>query len=451
MTKMNKAEMRKGSRAVPKNKKVTEASTEQGLDDNKPIIITGVKGMKSTSFRKKFRNMAAYDKWSDSEVAGDFEVQYVMNEATGNVEMCPTACCGEPVTECKCSADCEHCDCHAKNKARMNEADNDEQQKTDRNAKMPPTAAERRAKAGKTSPQSRNAKMPPTAAERRAKKNARMNEDADKYRVVAKSNDDDSTFKSGIQTKAAADVTAAKMKKAKRKDGAKMYNSIKVVTESKKTIREGVLDDMDDDGFMAKRQLYDLAKYAVELHRQIQDTDDLEPWVSAKITKAQDYISTVKHYMEYNAMRGAEDTADQMGAMDMADMDAVEVQVGDVGDVKYATTEDLMADADPYVEEAQTLNGMDVLRMALGRGIISQNQFNDPEEILMGMADGMADMLTHNDVKNSADISMLMKEFVTTAESQLVLLMGPKVDAYYGMTEAKRIYEKMMRGIKGKK
>ena len=36
------------------------------------------------------------------------------------VEMCPEACCGKPVTECKCGPDCEHCDCYAKNKA-MNE------------------------------------------------------------------------------------------------------------------------------------------------------------------------------------------------------------------------------------------------------------------------------------------------------------------------------------------
>ena len=32
------------------------------------------------------------------------------------VEMCPEACCGKPVTECKCGPDCEHCDCYEKNK-----------------------------------------------------------------------------------------------------------------------------------------------------------------------------------------------------------------------------------------------------------------------------------------------------------------------------------------------
>jgi hypothetical protein len=219
--------------------------------------------------------------------------------------------------------------------------------------------------------------------------------------------------------------------------------------ESKKTIKEGVLDDMDDDGFMAKRQLYDLAKYAVELHRMIQDTDNLEPWVQAKITKAADYISTVKHYLEYQGVRGAEGTADQMGADDMADIDDMDAQVVATGEIEPLAP--LMADADPTIVEEETLDGMDILRMAKSRGIISQQQYEDPEPILLDMAQGMADMLTPEDVSGSSDVSILMKEFVATAEAELVLLLGPKVDAYYSMTEAKRIYERMMRNVKGKK
>ena len=42
----------------------------------------------------------------------------IVNE--DKVEMCPDACCGKPITECKCGPDCEHCDCHSKNSA-MNE------------------------------------------------------------------------------------------------------------------------------------------------------------------------------------------------------------------------------------------------------------------------------------------------------------------------------------------
>jgi hypothetical protein len=36
--------------------------------------------------------------------------------AEKKVEMCPKACCGQPVTECKCGPDCKHCDCYEKNK-----------------------------------------------------------------------------------------------------------------------------------------------------------------------------------------------------------------------------------------------------------------------------------------------------------------------------------------------
>ena len=62
---------------------------------------------------------------------------------------------------------------------------------------------------------------------------------------------------------------------------------------------EGVLDATDEDGWMAKKQLYNLSKYSVQLHGMINDTDNLEPWVQAKITKASSYIGAVMHYMEY--------------------------------------------------------------------------------------------------------------------------------------------------------
>ena len=67
-----------------------------------------------------------------------------------------------------------------------------------------------------------------------------------------------------------------------------------------KNISEGVLDVTDEAGWMAKSQLYKIAKYAGELHSMIGDTDELEPWMQAKITKAADYMGAVKHYMEYN-------------------------------------------------------------------------------------------------------------------------------------------------------
>jgi hypothetical protein len=65
---------------VYSRKSVKEAAYEKDMDEKKKVIVKGVKGMKSTPFTKTFRNMAAYDKWSDSDAAGDYEVQHVMHE-----------------------------------------------------------------------------------------------------------------------------------------------------------------------------------------------------------------------------------------------------------------------------------------------------------------------------------------------------------------------------------
>ena len=71
------------------------------------------------------------------------------------------------------------------------------------------------------------------------------------------------------------------------------------VTESVR-LTEGVLDGDDEDGFMARSQLYFLAKDAISLHGMISDRDNLEPWVQSKITTAANDIEAVRRYTEYN-------------------------------------------------------------------------------------------------------------------------------------------------------
>jgi len=61
----------------------------------------------------------------------------------------------------------------------------------------------------------------------------------------------------------------------------------------------GTHGDTDREGAMAKADLHKLATYATKLGEQIQDEDQLEAWVQAKITKAADYIASVYHYLEY--------------------------------------------------------------------------------------------------------------------------------------------------------
>ena len=56
---------------------------------------------------------------------------------------------------------------------------------------------------------------------------------------------------------------------------------------------------VDNEGAMAKADLYKLANYSFKLFKQIDGSAQLEGWVQAKITKAADYIASVYHYMEY--------------------------------------------------------------------------------------------------------------------------------------------------------
>lgn len=55
----------------------------------------------------------------------------------------------------------------------------------------------------------------------------------------------------------------------------------------------------DDEGRMAKADLYKLAKYSLKLFKSLEEDTQLEGWVQAKITKAADYIASVYHYLEY--------------------------------------------------------------------------------------------------------------------------------------------------------
>ncbi len=50
---------------------------------------------------------------------------------------------------------------------------------------------------------------------------------------------------------------------------------------------------------MARADLFKLAQYSFKLFKMINEDQELEGWVQAKITKAADYIASVYHYMEY--------------------------------------------------------------------------------------------------------------------------------------------------------
>jgi len=82
-------------------------------------------------------------------------------------------------------------------------------------------------------------------------------------------------------------------------------------------------DHTDDEGGMAKRQLYKTAKYAMMLHDALDDDDQLEGWVQSKITKAADYMGTVAHYLEY-------EMGMHMNDPEMESEEEIEIVSGDI-------------------------------------------------------------------------------------------------------------------------
>ena len=68
-------------RKIVREEILREAVHEKGIDDKKPVTADVLQGMKSTPKKKKFKNMAAYEKWADSEDAENYTVQRVYSES----------------------------------------------------------------------------------------------------------------------------------------------------------------------------------------------------------------------------------------------------------------------------------------------------------------------------------------------------------------------------------
>ncbi len=98
-----------------------------------------------------------------------------------------------------------------------------------------------------------------------------------------------------------------------------------IILEECAMAQEPQMPEMDEEGAMAKRQLHDMERYARELSQMLTDTTQLESWVQAKLTKAADYLKTVKHYVEYGMEEGAYDQV-------MPEMDPIDPVGADMDD-----------------------------------------------------------------------------------------------------------------------
>jgi hypothetical protein len=107
--------------------------------------------------------------------------------------------------------------------------------------------------------------------------------------------------KHGGTASKAKDAQSKAYAEVEKKHGKEMRNSLEVF--HKKNMNEAVKDkfdigEYDQEGDMAKSDLRSILANAKRVHDMLEDDDNLPEWVQAKITKAEDYMSTVANYME---------------------------------------------------------------------------------------------------------------------------------------------------------
>jgi len=63
----------------------------------------------------------------------------------------------------------------------------------------------------------------------------------------------------------------------------------------------------DHEGRATKKQLYYIFTKSQSLYDMLQDDDDLPEWLEAKITKAADYMNSVKDYLTHHMKKSQDD------------------------------------------------------------------------------------------------------------------------------------------------
>ena len=146
----------------------------------------------------------------------------------------------------------------------------------------------------------------------------------------------------------------------------------------KKSVMKEDLADMaqeaekDHEVQMARSDLYKSAKYAVAIHKMMKDISEMEGidgWVASKITKAADYLSSVKHHMEGQMMADVElavvpVAGDMTDAMSVPQEDIEEVHEENINEddtdypqvvARNTDKENVMAILKKYPEETKKM------------------------------------------------------------------------------------------------
>ena len=142
----------------------------------------------------------------------------------------------------------------------------------------------------------------------------------------------------------------------------------------------------DREGAMAKADLYKIANYSHKLFKQINDEDQMEAWVQAKITKAADYIASVYHYLEYEMKfsqygQALEDSGVYSESQKQAIKNRLMEAKSKVKELKVKQAEKAKADAADKVSEGVLSGGHKACTECGGSGMVYEEPKAIPDHV----------------------------------------------------------------------
>ena len=111
-------------------------------------------------------------------------------------------------------------------------------------------------------------------------------------------------------SKAEDEVASAKAAVADAES--KVADAMKKKADAEKSALEEDHMDHDNEGRMAKSQMYKMKTYVDKLSAMLDDGAQLPSWVQAKLTKASSMMSAVFHYLDYEAVRAQDSLMEHM-------------------------------------------------------------------------------------------------------------------------------------------
>jgi hypothetical protein len=118
-----------------------------------------------------------------------------------------------------------------------------------------------------------------------------------KSKLVKKYGADAEKFMYGRATNIAKQQAEALKQSNDMKDD-KLRKMIQDALSNPKPLKEDDWKQPDDESNMAHSQLASIIELATELQSLISDGEQLDAWVQAKLTKAQDYLSSANGYLK---------------------------------------------------------------------------------------------------------------------------------------------------------